>query len=199
MKKKDIEAIFSQKVAEYLANGYTINTTTMSGHQGEIAKIDVRKGDEIVRILLESTSEYAREFHARRELVILTVGRNTDPQVLKDNNNPFDTFCRTLWNDKIEPIEQRRFYQINSRADFFTENVEAYDAMLKKQISRYQNSDEPVKKQLHGLAEQIGQRFIRRKLGKTRVSIADIRVFNNTYDGRAHYSVEWHGHSYGIH
>ena len=36
MKYADINAIFTAKVAEYIGNGYVINSASMSGHQGEI-------------------------------------------------------------------------------------------------------------------------------------------------------------------
>lgn len=43
MKHTEIEAIMTAKVNEFITKGYTINATTMSGSQGEIAKIDFRK------------------------------------------------------------------------------------------------------------------------------------------------------------
>ena len=35
---KDIEALFTRKVAEYLADGYIFNTKTMSGSQVDLKK-----------------------------------------------------------------------------------------------------------------------------------------------------------------
>ena len=52
MKKNDIRTAYTQKVAELLAQGYTIFPDTMSGHQGEIAKVDLTNGSEILRVLL---------------------------------------------------------------------------------------------------------------------------------------------------
>ena len=52
MKSSEINAIYAAKVAEFLTAGYTINTQTMNGSQGEIAKIDFRKGNEVIRVLL---------------------------------------------------------------------------------------------------------------------------------------------------
>ena len=48
MKSTEINAIFSAKVNELLAAGYQINTNTMDGSQGEIAKIDFRKNEEVI-------------------------------------------------------------------------------------------------------------------------------------------------------
>lgn len=37
---KDIEALFTRKVAEYLADGYIFNTKTMSGSQVDLKKVN---------------------------------------------------------------------------------------------------------------------------------------------------------------
>ena len=44
MKKTTIERMYTAKVAELLNQGWHINATTMSGHQGEIAHIDLTDG-----------------------------------------------------------------------------------------------------------------------------------------------------------
>ena len=40
---KEIEAIFTQKVTNLIQKGYTFNCNTMSGHQGEIANVDLKQ------------------------------------------------------------------------------------------------------------------------------------------------------------
>ena len=45
MKSTEINAIYAAKISEFLNAGYQINTNTMNGSQGEIAKIDFRKGN----------------------------------------------------------------------------------------------------------------------------------------------------------
>lgn len=52
MKYIDINQRFTAKVAEYIAKGYTINTATMSGSQGEVAHVDLTDGKQVVRVLL---------------------------------------------------------------------------------------------------------------------------------------------------
>lgn len=56
MKRTELDVIFTNKVNEYLARGYVFNTNTMSGSQGEIAHVDLRKGDEILRIVMDGTA-----------------------------------------------------------------------------------------------------------------------------------------------
>ena len=58
MKYIDINQKFTAKVAEYIAKGYTINTATMSGSQGEVAHVDLTDGKQVVRVLLDSFTEY---------------------------------------------------------------------------------------------------------------------------------------------
>ncbi len=47
MKYIDINQKFTAKVAEYIAKGYTINTATMSGSQGEVAHVDLTDGKQV--------------------------------------------------------------------------------------------------------------------------------------------------------
>lgn len=194
MKQIEIEAIYTAKVTEYIQNGYTINPTTMSGHQGEIAKIDFRKGDEIIRVMLESTTGWEGEQHC--EFVRLVVGRNTE-QLRRCR--PFDTMCTTIWNNRLEVIEERRFYQIDSRADFFTEDFSEYRAMAKKQLDRYRNKREyqDNKVELPEAARKVAKTMIKRKTGKSRVGSKEIRVFKTTdRKGAAQYYAEYHGRNY---
>ena len=67
MKSAEINAIYAAKAAEYLAAGYTINTNSMNGSQGEIAKIDFRKGDEVIRLMLNSAGELAENLPEMRK------------------------------------------------------------------------------------------------------------------------------------
>ena len=98
MKFRQIEAIYTEKVAEYIAKGYTVNASTMSGHQGEIAKIDLRKGDEIIRVMLDTER---CSFHSA---VVIIVGRNTDDRIAKSTElHSYDT----IWNNLLEIIEKR--------------------------------------------------------------------------------------------
>lgn len=97
MKHTEIEAIFTAKVAEFISNGYTINATTMAGSQGEIAKIDFRKGNEIIRVMLATDTEWTD--NGTRDMVKFTVGRSTEN--LANDNRPFDTMGITFWNNRI--------------------------------------------------------------------------------------------------
>lgn len=48
MKYADINKKYTATVTEYLAKGYTINTRTMCGSQGDYAHIDLTDGSEVI-------------------------------------------------------------------------------------------------------------------------------------------------------
>ena len=49
MNQNDINRAFTEKVAELLSRGYQIYPGTMGGSQGEIAHVDLYKGEKIIR------------------------------------------------------------------------------------------------------------------------------------------------------
>ena len=196
MKHTEIEAIFTAKVTEYILKGYIINANTMSGHQGEVVKVDLRKGDDLIRIMLDSTAEWDDDH--RRELVALTVGRSIE-QIRDDG--PFNTMGRTSWNNKQEIIEERKFYLIDNRADYYIEDVEAYDAMKHKHYQRYRNRDDRRgRRELPEAARKIAKQFIKRTTGKARVNSKEIKVFKGVryHDEPARYYAEYRGKTYQI-
>lgn len=194
MKQTEIEAIFTAKVTEYINKGYTFSLTTMNGSQGEIAKVDVRKGEEVIRIMLEQKSEHVTEFRTG-ECVVLTIGRS----IVEDKNRrPFDTFGTTLWNNRLEVIEQRKFFQIDPEADYFIESREEFIKMLNKQFERYSNHNRYSHEYLDGEALEIGKRYIMRTIGIRRVSTKNIRVRKIT-GRKVGYIVEYHSRTFSLH
>lgn len=191
MKHTDIESIMTAKVAEYIAKGYTFSTATMSGSQGEIAKVDVRKGGEIIRILL--TSENRWDDNGEYRTVTLTVGRSK--QVRK--SHPFDTMCHTIWNKELEVIERREFYSVDSSADNFTENRDDLIEQHKKQMQRWRNRDALREMRINKditseKAKAIVLPFIRRQNRCKRIKVEDIvkvTRFNTSKYDKMHYSV----------
>ncbi len=105
MKFEAINAIYSQKVAALIADGYTINTATMGGSQGDIAAIDLRKGTDVLRVRLHK--EMAHRFGEERfwgDGIVLTVGRCTDEQII--NATGLGSYM-TIWNNRLETVEER--------------------------------------------------------------------------------------------
>lgn len=201
MKKRDIEAIFTAKVQDYIVKGYTISTTTMSGHQGEIAKVDVTNGSEIIRILLTSEHEWNHEDCREIESVVLTVGRAEETYKPSNHSNPFDTMRPTIWNNKLEILEQRTFYQISRNDDFFTEDFAEYRAMQEVQMERMRRADRswaPKTTELGEAAKQVAIRYIKRKLGKSRVSSKDVKVIKKEWKDETHYYIAYFSKEYRL-
>lgn len=83
MKFIDINRKFTAAVSSYMAQGYYINAASMSGSQGEIAHIDLTDGKQIVRVLLDSFTEW--EDYNQLEGLKLVVGIAADN--VKPNDN----------------------------------------------------------------------------------------------------------------
>lgn len=101
MKRTELDVIFTNKVNEYLARGYVFNTNTMSGSQGEIAHVDLRKGDEILRIVMDGKYDWRNG-----DKIHILVGRNTNRVNLDRESS------ETIWNNDLETIEEIAFAKI---------------------------------------------------------------------------------------
>ena len=53
----DINKMFTAEVSKYLALGYHFNTSTMNASEGELGKVDLTDGKEVVRVLLRTFSK----------------------------------------------------------------------------------------------------------------------------------------------
>lgn len=189
----EIEAIFTEKVQEYIEKGYILSTTTMSGHQGEIAKVDVKKGNEIIRILL--TSESAWDDEGNIQKTTLTVGRAQDKV---RSSRPFDTMATTIWNNRLDIIEERVWYSVDSSADCFSEDKAEILAQHKKQMERWRMREalrylKNGKDVTGDKAKLVALAFIRKQRGEKRAKVEDIasirRWYSEQYDGM-HYAIK---------
>ena len=113
MKFESINKRYTETVAEWMAKGYYINAATMCGHQGEISKIDLTNGKEIIRICLESENnacERIEDHFYSFESIRLVVGCSTD------NVKPNDASTwNALWTSHLEIISTEDFYKIGDR------------------------------------------------------------------------------------
>jgi len=186
MKSTEINAIYAAKVAEYLAAGYTINTNSMNGSQGEIAKIDFRKGDEVVRILLHKETIWGEHFHTN-DAVVLTIGRCTEEQVINTRGFSRDAI---IWNNRLEVIEERTFLQMGrwSDVDWYLEGEEATKA-IEKNRSRWRNHFAMENEKVHPRKEYKDEASkkailpaVRRHLGKPKMKVERIDTVTRTWD-----------------
>ena len=178
MKYADINKKYTATVAEYLANGYTINTRTMSGSQGDYAHIDLTDGTEVIRIMVDTFHEWTDISLEGLEII---VGR-ADSEVIPNCENDY----RTLWNTKLDIISRERFYEIGAdyRHGKFYGTLEEATAAHKLKYQRYAAKHQVSKtKDITAKAMEIAKRIIRREFNVKRICEADVTVSksNGTY------------------
>ena len=120
MNKQDIRNLYTQKVAELLAQGYTIHPDSMNGSQGEIAHIDLDNGSEIKRVLLVRNFRYIDEFYGNT--IKLTVGKAT-PSCRGHWNE-------LVWNQELETSFEIEFAEIGE--NFYTDLATAAEIHAKR-------------------------------------------------------------------
>ena len=127
MNQNDINRAFTEKVTELLGRSYQIHPGTMGGSQGEIAHVDLYRGDEIIRVLLDRTIGRGEKPDGFR----LVVGRNTD----RIRMNCFDTLGNTIWNNHLEILSEIEFCQIGE--NYYTD-AETGKAIQEKRRTRWE-------------------------------------------------------------
>lgn len=189
MKYIDINKRYSEIVAEYMNKGYTINTASMSGHQGEVAKIDLTNGVEIIRIRIERFFGWMDDFD--NEGYEIVIGKSTDD--VKPNDN--DTFS-TIWDSHLEVIHSERFYKIGTKrnSDYYGTLEEATEAASISYERRRNRETSEKKYEVNEKAMEIAERIVRNKMGFKRISKADVKIAKS----RRGYIVSYHNKTYSL-
>lgn len=169
MKRSDINKVFNQKVLEYMMNGYIINTETMSGSQGEEGKVDLLKGDTLVRVWLD------REHHLRVTddwsgvTLVLRVGKWKYKMV-----GSYDT----AWMKDFDILDEIKFYDVSRDDKWYTDNLEdALDSMEKNSSRTISHRKSRATLINDEWAKDIAVKYLKRKLGYKRVCRDNVRVF----------------------
>jgi hypothetical protein len=190
MKFIDINREFTAAASSYMAQGYIINTASMSGSQGQVAHIDLTNGKQIVRVLLDSFTEW--EDYNNLKGLKLVVGIATD-HVKPNDNQRRDV----IWNNRLEVISCEKFYEVSSNCDdsvFYGTREEAA-AANKKRFERYCCRDCRIKKHLPEKASPLVKEFVRRKFGLKRVVVSNIQITKQS----GVYTVTYNQHSAQLH
>ena len=156
MKYEQISRKFTEIVAEYMGKGYTINTGTMSGHQGEDARVDLTDGHEIIRVILDSFHECGFKGYD------ILVGHA--PANIQPNTKGSDI----IWNKKIKPIRQERYYQIgNSRGGRVWYGTKE-ECMVAKELAtdRWRMRTEVQQVSLPDAARAVAFRWLKKQRGR---------------------------------
>ena len=182
MKKQDIRNLFTQKVAELLAQGYTIHPDSMPGSQGEIAHIDLDNGSEIIRVLLTRGCKYTEEFYG--DTVTLTVGKAT-------------VSCRghwdeLVWNQELEPSFEIKFAEISQ--DFYTDLDTAAEIHAKRRERWAAKTDaqkrNTSREDLGTAFKSIALRWVQKQPKMKSAKLADIERVTRLIDPKGKRSFE---------
>lgn len=195
MKYTEINKKFTEVVADHLARGYVFNTSTMNGSQGEIARVDLTKGNEIITIYLNRFRFWKGDDDLSGvELVVAHPSAND--QLIPNDHQAY----RTLWLSRVEIISVERFFQVGRDDNWFVTEEEAVAASQKMYaryerkspvyggVTTYFNDPKALK-----LAKQY---LIRRQISK-RVNMSNLSVKKFAEkNGSVQYYVVYNGHSY---
>ena len=163
MNQNDINCAFTEKVAELLGRGYQIHPGTMGGSQGEIASVDLYKGDEIIRVLLDRTIGRGE----KPDGVRLIVGRNTD----RIRMNCFDKLGNTIWNNHLEILSEIEFCQIGE--NYYTD-AETGRAIQKKRDARRRARWETIRRDLPDAFKCAALKYVQRQPRMKSCKLSDI-------------------------
>ena len=152
MNQNDINRIFTEKVTELIAQGYQINPATMSGSQGEYAHVDLRKGTEIIRVLLDDASDYEEGVDFMR----LVVGRCTD----QIRMGTFDRLGNTIWNNRLEILFEIKFAKIAE--NYFTDMGTGVQ-MRRKRYLRWKQKDRRARRDLPDSFKSAALRYVQKQ------------------------------------
>ena len=152
MNQNDINRIFTEKVTELIGQGYHINPATMSGSQGEYGHVDLRKGTDIIRVLLDDGSDYEEGVDFMR----LVVGRCTD----QIRMGTFDRLGNTIWNNRLEILFEIKFAKIAE--DYFTD-METGVQMRRKRYLRWKQKDRRARRDLPDSFKSAALRYVQKQ------------------------------------
>ena len=188
MTKNDIRSIYTQKVAELLAQGYQIHPETMSGSQGEMAHIDLTNGSEILRVLIETHGSYCEGYG---DILTIRVGRNTDD---------ISGGWHTIWNNHLETLSEIKLAKISD--NFYTTPEEGM-RMAEVRLSRYDwrvhNRDQRT--ELGDAYKLVALRWLRRqpRMKTCRLEDIDRMVKLTRKDKLVCYEITAKGKEYRLH
>ena len=152
MNQNDINRMFTEKVTELIGQGYQINPATMSGSQGEYGHVDLRKGTDIIRVLLDDGSDYEEGVDFMR----LAVGRCTD----QIRMGTFDRLGNTIWNNKLEILFEIKFAKIAE--NYFTD-METGVQMRRKRYLRWKQKNRRDRRDLPEAFKSAALRYVQKQ------------------------------------
>jgi hypothetical protein len=173
----DINKRFTDIVAEYIGNGYTINAATMFDIEEEIAKVDLTNGNEIIRIQLRP--EYSQSDMV--EFVSLEVGKCPIDILPNYHSNLY--FIR---RSSLEILECEQFYKVGEKRDgrvFYGDYDHARYAAYVRIQRQYRYETEGQSMDLTEKRIEIVKRLLKRKFPYSQIKECDIALVKRSGGG----------------
>ena len=171
MKYIEVNKKFTEAVADYLSRGYIIKSSTMGGSQGEIAKVDVTDGVEIIRIKVADF----RDWKTNLEGIEVVTGVAVEEDPIPHRHGGWNT----IWDNQIEVLERVRFYEVGDTRyhgkHYGTEDEAkaAAELRLRRYIIRHAMKQTVIDSPE---AMRIAKSYIQRTLGAKRIPADSIKV-----------------------
>lgn len=178
MKRSEIDAVFTAKVAEFVANGFTFLTKTMSGSQGEVAKVDMTNGKDVYRIWVQESCEIDEGYY---DYIAVNVGKASDEVAADAIRNGW----RTMWTDEMVIEWSVRYYQIDHRKTWYgtREEVDARNEVhdARRKARRVKKVDIVTDKMI-----DVVWNWVRKQRGMKTVARGDVSMsWGNQFGRRA--------------
>lgn len=121
--KMEMAKVFTDKVAEYIAQGYVFHTRTMNGSDGT-TRIDLIKGTDFIRVFMDTSYGINGHIH------FLKVGKKSNVTIHRD----------IVWADDLEIIEEYEWVVLNrfDRNEYYM-TMEEYQQIKEKRKMRENN------------------------------------------------------------
>lgn len=187
MRYAEINKMFTEKVAEYLANGYVINTGSMNGSQGNIASVDLTDGKDIVIVMLDRChKEWV-------DGVKLSVGCVKDDYRGEPNTNRMPT----IWHSDLDIIFEDSFYLAGIKADDWYVSEDELDEVMKIEAKRWEACYSPSTKTFDDRANKIAVNYVKRQPKCKTAKASEIKVTREERrDGRKKFMIRYKDHAW---
>lgn len=135
---EELNKLFSDKAAELMRKGYTMDLAGMCGHQGEIGKIVFTKNGELYALALESQNTFKDGYYS--DEYTLWFGKYTEHF---DRRNPLDHW-NTIWLNKFEASWKQVFVKITDNYFVTPEVAEACNQKWHDRVKNHSTKLEEV-------------------------------------------------------
>lgn len=197
MKRIELDKAFTAKVNEYLVKGYHISTESMRGSQGEIAKVDLIKSNELIRVWMNRESIFSLRDQWSGDMIVIRVSRWNEDASLA-------SYGKTVWTSELETIEEKTYYRVRDYSnhewyvDTYEEAQQIYDLQMERLFSHSNRRDRIDI--TNPKSQEIARRYLISKGYYQRVSMDQIKVYKviERHINHNYYRIMYKGNDYCI-